>query len=1035
MEESTNESAKSNSFFYYLAWLPIPIFLIIILILAWFRFGVVLNPPLLFAALNIIFLSIIMFFVSLLAIRSYLAKRSVIILLLGSGTLALGLGGLIAGVAILGNTPNPTVSIYNTSACIAGFFILVSAILSITMRTKILKSIWPLLASYLAVIALISVVAFLVGNHLWPVYFIQGSGPTAIDLAVLYATIILFSVSALLLLIHSVKDKLNFRIWYGLGLGLIAVGLFGVSLQTDIGDPLNWMGRVSQYLGAVYILIAIISSIRETGTWLLPWQQSLYEMEEKYHNLYTSMNEGVALHKVLYDQAGKAVDYIIMDVNPSYEEILGLKREDVIKRKASEIYGTVNPPYLDTYSMIAETGNTKSFETYFEPMGRHFSISVFSPKQGEFATIFEDITERKLEEDALQESEQRFRTVADFTYDWEYWIDPKGVFVYVSPSCERITGHKPNEFEKNANLIFEVIHPEDQEMFKKHMHTELADEKPVKMEFRVFNKNGEERWITHICQPIYDNEGIFLGRRASNRDDTERINAEQRMEYHSLLLSKVYDAVIGSDSNFRVNYWNKGAERMYGYTEAEALGKTTQELLRPTYAPGEREKIIDELEHKGTSKTTIHTKHRNGNEIIAEVNSTRIKDDKNSTSGYAVVYRDITKRKQAEIKLKETLDNLEELVKERTKELSLANVYNRNLIETALDPLVTIGPDGKITDVNRATELVTGCSRGEIIGTDFADYFTNPSEAEEGYQQVFRDGTVRDYPLEIKHKNGGTTPVLYNASVYRDESGEVIGVFAAARDITERKKAEKELREYWESLEEQVELRTEELAKSNADLKQFAYVASHDLREPLRMITSFLQLLEQRYKDQLDEDANEFISFAVDGAKRLDNMIMDLLEYSRVANKEMLYTDLDMQEIIEQVIGNLNLLIDENSAQITYDSLPTIRADENQMLRLFQNLIENAIKYRQEETPQIYISADKQDGNLLFSVKDNGIGIDAKHLERIFTIFKRLHTHEEYEGTGIGLAIAQRIVHQHGGEIWAESQIGNGTTFYFTIPT
>jgi len=200
------------------------------------------------------------------------------------------------------------------------------------------------------------------------------------------------------------------------------------------------------------------------------------------------------------------------------------------------------------------------------------------------------------------------------------------------------------------------------------------------------------------------------------------------------------------------------------------------------------------------------------------------------------------------------------------------------------------------------------------------------------------------------------------------------------------------------------------------------------------MITSFLQLLERRYRDKLDEDANEFISFAVDGAKRLDAMIMDLLEYSRLANKEMLFTDVDMQDVIEKVIGNLSFLIEENNAHVTYDLLPNIRADENQMVRLLQNLIENAIKYRREETPQINIFANKQDGTVVFGVKDNGIGIDPQHLERIFTIFKRLHTHEEYEGTGIGLALAQRIVHQHGGEIWAESEPGKGSTFHFRIP-
>lgn len=409
------------------------------------------------------------------------------------------------------------------------------------------------------------------------------------------------------------------------------------------------------------------------------------------------------------------------------------------------------------------------------------------------------------------------------------------------------------------------------------------------------------------------------------------------------------------------------------------------------------------------------------------------RSDEAGFKSFLITVADITKIKKAETKLKVTLENLEDLVEERTKELLLANDYNRNLIETSLDPMVTIGKDGTITDVNVATEKVTGRLREELVGTDFADYFTNPQEAMKGYLKAFQEGMVKDYPLEIKHKDGSLTPVLYNVSVYKDEIGEVIGVFAAARDITESKKAEKKLKEYWESLEQQVKKRTQELAKSNADLKQFAYVASHDLREPLRMINSFLQLLKLRYGDQLDDDALEFIGFAVDGAKRLDKMVLDLLEYSRVANQELIFNDISSEEVLHEVLLNLNVIISENNANINYENLPVIKADENLMILLFQNLISNSIKYRSYETPHIIVSAFEEKDQYVFSVKDNGIGIDPNQLERIFTIFQRLHNHQEYEGSGIGLSIAQRIVHQHGGEIWVESEPGKGTTFYFSI--
>jgi chemotaxis family two-component system sensor kinase Cph1 len=225
-----------------------------------------------------------------------------------------------------------------------------------------------------------------------------------------------------------------------------------------------------------------------------------------------------------------------------------------------------------------------------------------------------------------------------------------------------------------------------------------------------------------------------------------------------------------------------------------------------------------------------------------------------------------------------------------------------------------------------------------------------------------------------------------------------------------------------------------EIQRSNAELKQFAYITSHDLREPLRMITSFLQLLERRYADKLDEDANDFIGFAVDGAKRLDAMINDILIYSKVANRDRDLTLVNFNKIIEQVYINLITSIEETNAEIIYDTLPKLISDEKLMIQLFQNIIGNAIKYRSEKTPKIYISYEEKEKNYIFSVRDNGIGIDQKYINNIFTIFKRLHSDDVYPGTGIGLAIAQKIVYQFGGKIWAESQLGKGTTFYFNLP-
>jgi len=374
-----------------------------------------------------------------------------------------------------------------------------------------------------------------------------------------------------------------------------------------------------------------------------------------------------------------------------------------------------------------------------------------------------------------------------------------------------------------------------------------------------------------------------------------------------------------------------------------------------------------------------------------------------------------TAHEEMEANYEELQASSEELAS-TTEELERTGTYTRSLIEASLDPLLTIDPEGKITDVNSATGTATGYSREELIGTDFSNYFTEPEKAKAGYQQAFEKSSVKDYPLEIHHKDGGVTPVLYNASVFRDEAGKVIGVFAAARDITEQRRVEGEL------------------ARSNQELEHFAYVASHDLQEPLRMVTSYTQLLEKRYKGKLDADADEFVGYIVDGVSRMQIMINALLEYSRVGTQDEVFEPTDCNAVLADVVTNLQMAIEESGAAVTHDPLPTVVAVASRISQVFQNLISNAIKFHGEEPSRIHIAAEEKGEEWLFSVRDNGIGIAPQYHDRLFVIFQRLHSKEEYPGTGIGLALCKRIVESHGGRIWVESEVGKGSTFYFTIP-
>ncbi|MCI0528971.1 MAG: ATP-binding protein, partial [Nitrospira sp.] len=233
--------------------------------------------------------------------------------------------------------------------------------------------------------------------------------------------------------------------------------------------------------------------------------------------------------------------------------------------------------------------------------------------------------------------------------------------------------------------------------------------------------------------------------------------------------------------------------------------------------------------------------------------------------------------------------------------------------------------------------------------------------------------------------------------------------------------------------EEKLYQALEELKRSNTELEQFAYVASHDLQEPLRKVVNFTQLLQQRYQGQLDAKADKFMAYVVDGATRMQALISDLLTYSRVGTRGKPFEPTDCMAIFKQAVANLELSIRESKAVVTCEVLPTVRADAGQLVQLFQNLLGNAIKFRRDKPPEVHVGVEREKDRWLFSVRDNGIGIDPEYAERVFVIFQRLHSKSEYPGTGIGLAICKKIVERHGGRIWVESQVGKGSTFYFTI--
>ncbi len=344
------------------------------------------------------------------------------------------------------------------------------------------------------------------------------------------------------------------------------------------------------------------------------------------------------------------------------------------------------------------------------------------------------------------------------------------------------------------------------------------------------------------------------------------------------------------------------------------------------------------------------------------------------------------------------------------------------LVEQANDGVVIV-QDGECKFANKALGDICGYSPAQVMSIPFDEVLAPESAdvvarirqtASEGNRAPVQEAAVVRPDGTKRYVEVSVSPIQFD--------GKPAGM-GIARDVTERKQADEMLRR-----------QAEELQRSNSELEQFAYVASHDLQEPLRMVASYVKLLERRYKEKLDEDAADFIGFAVDGANRMHHLINDLLAYSRVGTQGNPFEPCDSGEVLMQALANLRASIEESGAVIAMDAMPGLEADESQLLQVFQNLIGNAIKFRSEESPTIHVSCREDEDNFTFSVRDNGIGIDPKYADRVFTIFQQLHDKSEYPGTGIGLAICRKIVERHGGRIWLDSNESSGTTFSFTIP-
>jgi PAS domain S-box-containing protein len=610
---------------------------------------------------------------------------------------------------------------------------------------------------------------------------------------------------------------------------------------------------------------------------------------------------------------------------------------------------------------------------------------------------------------ALWDSEQKYRMLLDGVQDYcIFMMDPHGQILSWNAGAERIKGYSAAEIiGQNFSLFFPAAEVERGRPAEVLRMTE-ASGRHEEQGMRV-RKDGSRFLASVTFTALRDPAGNLRGFSEFSHDLSETKESEAR---YRGLLEAAPDAMVVVNQAGEIVLLNVQAEKQFGYSRDELVGQQVKNIIPEGFA----ERIIadgtrsaaEALGQRIGTGIELTARRRDGSEFPIEIMLSPL----GSPEGILVTaaIRDISVRKNAET------------------HLAQMEARYRGLLEAAPDAMVIADANGRVILINAETERLFGYTRDELVGQPVE--LLVPGQFREKHPQLRQGYTAHpharvmdgDADLRGLRKDGSEFPAEIALSPLETADG--ILVTAAIRDISVRKKSE-----------EQLVKTVAELKNSNEELQQFAYVASHDLQEPLRMVSSYTQLLSKRYRGRLDSDADEFIAFAVDGCTRMQGLIQDLLSYSRAGEGSKALLEVSGEEALQGALANLGVSIEQSGAIVTHDPLPDITTNALQLTQVFQNLVGNAVKYHGAAVPRIHIGATRSgDEEWIFSVGDNGLGIDSQYFEKIFVLFQRLHGRNEFAGTGIGLAICKKIVDRLGGRIWVESQTGKGSTFYFALP-
>jgi PAS domain S-box-containing protein len=1023
-----------------MAWLPVVIFFITIIVLAFLHIDVVWNPPNLLKTLNISFLTIITFLVSLLAARSYLKNHSSFFLLLGCGMLVFGLGGIIAVLPFGKPGPNWNVTVYDLSAFLAGICLMVSAIAGWSVKPRRLRSGWPvLLTFYFGIIVIESILALVVRNELLPVFFVDGHGATIYDLLTLWTTAGLFIASAILLKINYGASKSNFYYWCTLGLGLIAIGLVGVSLQTKFGSPLNWASRCSQYLGGVYLLIATISSFRKSGTWILPLEKALRESESRYRSLVESSPDGIVVHRngrflfansIALKMYG--ADTLEQLQTKTVPDLIHPDDRDAIKARMQQALVEQRVQLRET-KMMSLDGRF----THVETVGSMVDF------QGEPAVqiIIRDITQRKLAEQGIEHLASFPRLNPNPVIE----IDSHGTVTYFNEATDNVLKELGADNDKRIFL------PDDFDEIMKS----LQDGKESYSIYRELEVKG--RFFAETIHLLRELRVVRL----YLIDITERKQAESQMEAalaalqqseakYKFLTESILDVFTAIDRDQRFTYWNKVSEELSGISAEEALGKTRSELFGDN--ENSRKAVGYQLE---CIKTNQPLRYENevvlkGRRFVFDVRLFPTDD------GATIISRDITERKIAE-------------------ELLLESEERFRAIAETLPVLISVSrtEDSTIVFTNTIYNDVFGFRKEEIIGRKGPDVYYDPVDRKKMIDILKEQGFVSDYQLKVKKSDG--TPLWLLSSVRPTIYDGKPSIIAASIDITRRKQAEEELQRYREHLEELIMQRTQELEDKNLQLHKemiervhaeeeknkleiqliqaqrmealgkLAGGIAHDLNNILQPILINSEMISDKLPQGTQE--REYLDQIIDAAQFGKNLIKQIKTYG--SSQKPTLKPIPIGQVVHKAltIVNRTLSSDIKLNQHVPMNEHLVNADSTQINQLVLNLCLNAVQSMTPQGGTLDVSLDETVvtqstpaiGNDLnpgkymkLTVTDTGSGIDPEIMKNIFDPF--FTTRKSDKGTGLGLAVVYEVVKNSQGSILLSSEVGKGTRFEIYFP-